>query len=391
MAAGITVMEMGQAIQSSLEPVQSMRCHDVLSREAAIGLHSRARHRLKLSRRKSSDYLLEDPISQSVRAKRSRDQLKQTPAKPSPFFHNDVAFVFTIFTNEEHRGFEFPAHHSTSFRGIKRRRPRSDIDGPNTLEVSRKKRRLRSHLITSRLSQPFSQPATHILNRQGKENGDRRFRKMATTIDLSRRAVRLQATSYLRYSVMNSLRRRLGLVKHTGSEQDNDQNPVNHDMDTSAKAPWQQQAAKPDTGGKKDLASLAKIDTQPTTPPTVAPIEPAAKPPACRLSNPVALPLPSADQPVTIDRISSRIDSTPLSPEPRPPLSWMYDDHEEDSFAFLHLEDEHSADEDSEHVYCDFDAIFGGKSSTPSEPQSPDDHTYEEYMDELDGISWRIR
>lgn len=45
----------------------------------------------------------------------------------------------------------------------KRQRPLSDVDG----EVfrSNKKRRLRLHLITSRLSRPFSFPATYIYNR----------------------------------------------------------------------------------------------------------------------------------------------------------------------------------------------------------------------------------
>ncbi|KAH8803101.1 hypothetical protein F5884DRAFT_683025 [Xylogone sp. PMI_703] len=48
-------------------------------------------------------------------------------------------------------------------RPFKRRRALSDVDGgPNG---GRKKRRLRLHLITSRLSRPFSQPATNIANR----------------------------------------------------------------------------------------------------------------------------------------------------------------------------------------------------------------------------------
>lgn len=45
----------------------------------------------------------------------------------------------------------------------KRRRPLSDVDG-GPFE-SKKKRRLRLSLITSRLSQPFSSPATYIYDR----------------------------------------------------------------------------------------------------------------------------------------------------------------------------------------------------------------------------------
>ncbi|EPE29533.1 hypothetical protein GLAREA_00693 [Glarea lozoyensis ATCC 20868] len=51
-----------------------------------------------------------------------------------------------------------PTHQS-----FKRRRALSDVDGGGN--EGRKKRRLRLHLITSRLSLPFSQPATNIVNR----------------------------------------------------------------------------------------------------------------------------------------------------------------------------------------------------------------------------------
>lgn len=50
-------------------------------------------------------------------------------------------------------------------RPCKRRRALSDVDGDGN--EGRKKRRLRLYLITSRLSRPFSQPATNIVNRGG--------------------------------------------------------------------------------------------------------------------------------------------------------------------------------------------------------------------------------
>lgn len=52
-----------------------------------------------------------------------------------------------------------PAHN----RPFKRRRALSDVDGDGN--EGRKKRRLRLYLITSRLSRPFSQPASNIVNR----------------------------------------------------------------------------------------------------------------------------------------------------------------------------------------------------------------------------------
>lgn len=50
-----------------------------------------------------------------------------------------------------------------SNRPFKRRRALSDVDGDGN--KGRKKRRLRLDLITSRLSRPFSQPASNIVNR----------------------------------------------------------------------------------------------------------------------------------------------------------------------------------------------------------------------------------
>jgi hypothetical protein len=49
-----------------------------------------------------------------------------------------------------------------SHKPFKRRRALSDVDGDGN--EGRKKRRLRLHLITSRLSRPFSQPASNIVN-----------------------------------------------------------------------------------------------------------------------------------------------------------------------------------------------------------------------------------
>lgn len=60
----------------------------------------------------------------------------------------------------------------------KRRRALHDVDGPHTGSLACKKRRLRRHLITSRLSRPYSSPATHILNREAAA-GAKRFLKMA--------------------------------------------------------------------------------------------------------------------------------------------------------------------------------------------------------------------
>ncbi|KAH6627405.1 hypothetical protein F5144DRAFT_271769 [Chaetomium tenue] len=77
-----------------------------------------------------------------------------------------------------------PASHSGSC--LKRRRPDTDIDGPGTSSTTYKKRRLLRHLITSRLSQPFSLPATHILNREAVASGDKRFLKLTAIMSARR-------------------------------------------------------------------------------------------------------------------------------------------------------------------------------------------------------------
>lgn len=61
----------------------------------------------------------------------------------------------------------------------KRTRPIHDVDGPHTEFLSCKKRRLRRDLITSRLSRPYSMPATHIIHREASASGDKRFMKLA--------------------------------------------------------------------------------------------------------------------------------------------------------------------------------------------------------------------
>lgn len=267
-----------------------------------------------------------------------------------------------IFTRVETRALDSTAFDFTRpLKPVrsKRHRHRLDVDGPNTAELSCKKRRLRADLITSRLSQPYSQPATHILNREGMESGDKRFLKMATTIDMARRIAHLHGTSFLRFSLMNRLRRKLGLWP----DKDKDE-------------AWQPQTLQDASGGKYLKPSdSAATDRQ------------KGKIPAPRLSKPAALPLPSADLAATKNRTSPRIQ--PMgSPELRPtelrPIA-HYEELEEDSFSFLHADDESAGDvPDDENVYSDFGVIFGS-------PTEGEDHTYEEYLDELDGISWMTR
>lgn len=75
------------------------------------------------------------------------------------------AFAFTFSTRPTFKfSFNEPISQPVaSHKPFKRRRALSDVDGGGN--EGRKKRRLRLHLITSRLSRPFSQPASNIINR----------------------------------------------------------------------------------------------------------------------------------------------------------------------------------------------------------------------------------
>ncbi|SPQ26280.1 eca882d0-d8e2-4fb9-a919-aeebf9b3210a [Thermothielavioides terrestris] len=79
-----------------------------------------------------------------------------------------------------------PAPHERPKPCLKRRRPDTDVDGHNTASLGCKKRRLLRNLVTSRLSQPFSLPATHILNREAVATGETRFLKLAAIMSARR-------------------------------------------------------------------------------------------------------------------------------------------------------------------------------------------------------------
>ncbi|KAM0430945.1 hypothetical protein ACHAPT_005579 [Fusarium lateritium] len=287
-------------------------------------------------------------------------------------------------------------------RGTKRRRVVSDVDGFNTAGLSVKKRRLRAELITSRLSQPYSQPATHILNREGQESGDKRFLKMATTLDVARRVAHLHATSFLRFSTMNRLRRRLSLGQPTTGVRRYEQEIAAVAAKVTGKAAWRPQSLLDSSAGRSIRAYPvgngivgppgAVLPTRPQGAFT-APKPPLqhAKPTACRLSKLTSRPLSAAEAAATKKRTSPRIH--PLrSPElrptgPMPPL----DDLEEDSFAYMHPADDDwdDAGDDQESVYSDFSVLFGQSSDGVADGE--DDRSYEEYLDELDGICWMSR
>lgn len=107
--------------------------------------------------------------------------------------------------------FDRPASVSSpTNRPFKRRRALSDVDGDGN--EGRKKRRLRLYLITSRLSRPFSQPASNIANR-----GVSKIALWGKGRATSRNPLRKAA-------IMNSVRMRLSAAKELMLQRQEDRN-----------------------------------------------------------------------------------------------------------------------------------------------------------------------
>ncbi|RDA93530.1 hypothetical protein CP533_3991 [Ophiocordyceps camponoti-saundersi (nom. inval.)] len=102
--------------------------------------------------------------------------------------------------------------------GLKRRRSDDDVDGPDTAKLSSKKRRLARRLVTSRLSSPYSQPASHI---HGRSDANALITGRASKAEAALAAAAATAaahqrlphatstTSFLRLCAMNRVRQRL--------------------------------------------------------------------------------------------------------------------------------------------------------------------------------------
>ncbi|KAF5024752.1 hypothetical protein F66182_3184 [Fusarium sp. NRRL 66182] len=321
--------------------------------------------------------------------------LRSGPARPP-------SFSFSVSDDSRNRfsPLDIRCQSTSTIRsGVKRRRSASDVDGFNTAGLSVKKRRLRTELITSRLSQPYSQPATHILNREGQEAGDKRFLKMATSVDQARRVAHLQATSFLRFSTMNCLRKRLSLGQLAGSRK-HEQEMAAIASKATGKPAWRSQILQ-DPSMSRSLricptgAGIAgHPSTMSSTKPQPSPLSsnPSqhSKPTACRSSKPAALTLPDSDATANKKRKSPQlfpVRSPELKPTaPLPPL----DDLEEDSFAYMHPTDDDWDDvgDDQDSVYSDFSVLFGQSSDDKNEEE---ERSYEDYLDELDGICWVSR
>jgi len=242
----------------------------------------------------------------------------------------------------------------------KRCRAATDVDGPNTSSLSCKKRRLRLELITSRLSQPFSLPATHILNREGLVHGDRRFAQLGTCANTVKRGLSFNASSspFWRVALLNRTRLHIRDAR----------------LDSLGNLLSRAMVVGSTTSGASQYQA-------------VAPHECSRRPPLASVQQfAQTLPTPAAAR-----RARSPIPSPPASPRLRPvdlgsPYPVMADLDDEEGEAFPTVDGTMYEADDTDEVYSDFAVIFG-----PGSGRDEDEHSYEEYLDELDGISWVLR
>ncbi|KAM7207410.1 hypothetical protein V8F20_002290 [Naviculisporaceae sp. PSN 640] len=287
---------------------------------------------------------------------------------------------------------------------LKRRRPDTDVDGPDTSTLSCKKRRLLRHLITSRLSEPFSTPATHILNRESVASGDRRFLKLATI--LAARRMNYPGTQNLQpHPSQSSILRRTAIFNCVR---------LRHHIQVQPVAPRVENEAEELARG----SALRQI----FAPSTVS----MPRPPFTSPSLPTPMPRDSGGQPVLARTATGsgpappgsppgprpaeggsllRLPSPRLSPRLRPirspelrmtrPAREVVDfELEADDGETAFPSSEHESryeDEPDDHVYTDFSLIFGGGDDGDFSDEENTADNFEDVLDDLDGIPWNAR
>ena len=317
--------------------------------------------------------------AQQPKSARPADHARASPKKPRDF-------TFTEPDPSTRKSFTFSAQLPVRPR-LKRARTTADVDGPNTATLSCKKRRLRLALITSRLSQPFSLPATHILNREALAAGDKRFLKMATHVEMVRRGWAPgggggshSASSFRRFALLNMTRSSLEGCNWTqlGGY-------------LSCRGPAAADKGRPATPVANNTRAPSSLLVPP---PKSVPRPPPSSPSPPRLQSlPCALASRQQQQPTTkpvssppspLGRRAESVERSASEKDAEQRRRSVYDE-DDDCEAFPDsLYD--SSDDPEEDVYSDFGAIFDASPQTDEDP-----HSFEEYLDELDGISWAVR
>ncbi|RYP89329.1 hypothetical protein DL769_000084 [Monosporascus sp. CRB-8-3] len=322
----------------------------------------------------------------------------------------------------------------------KRRRAVHDVDGPGTGSLPCKKRRLRLHLITSRLSQPYSLPATHILNRESSgESALTRFLRRLNTAKVKKAGhqtalVRKAAIlNRVRISVRQAAVQR-GHAHMAGLAARQKALALDHGLlvvtapetsATAARFPGRPSGAGPGVPNAWKPHTTAFLTAPSPLSPSLSPPGPVYGAPGAGGEKKGEATQPLHQPPAPVYTLSRGVEEHERAIVPKSSICAPVpgDDGDEDEGAFpgSDLDGRYAefSDDDMDDVYADFGVLFGGGGGGSSSSSSEDHcaeggsegggsssryregqgsgggeeqggHFYEEYLDELDGIPWVI-
>jgi hypothetical protein len=298
-----------------------------------------------------------------------------------------------------------------SCSSVKRARAASDVDGPNTAALGSKKRRLRKEMVTSRLSRPFSEPATHIITRQFGAGDDKHFLKVAAIMSARRMsgASSTPANQPSHPSPSSLLRRaaivnRIRLNVKLRAVERGDGDVAN--LATNAALLQQNHgvgfvvgARFPVTSSSAPLLAGSGLsgggDAEQNIPPfqlSLAAVEARPRPQLIR---------PKAAEGAARQKLPPSPRTRPLrSPvlrgvRPHYPVDLDEEetiDDDEVAFPTAEHESRYESGDELDDVYADFGMIFGGGGgSADDELEGETEDHYEDYLDDMDGIPWTAR
>ncbi|KAI1339394.1 hypothetical protein F5Y15DRAFT_87414 [Xylariaceae sp. FL0016] len=282
----------------------------------------------------------------------------------------------------------------------KRKRPSHDVDGPGTGILPCKKRRIRHHLITSRLSKPYSLPATHIPNRENDDDDTPVLTRFLKAAVLGAKKAGHQTALVRKAAILNRVRlgvRQAALSRgHTFIiDMAARGNVLNHGL---------QLVTVPATSTGALFPERPPTDHS-QMPPFWRPHTTMFNSAGGKVAAPIEQPPRGGGDFVNAPREKIENPEAKLpsrTPPPRPPDAYpqaetdpggLVDEDDGMSFPSSHSVSRYAdlSDDDMDDVYADFGVLFGGGSRSPEARASgsnDEDHFYEEYLDELDGIPW---
>ncbi|OIW34193.1 hypothetical protein CONLIGDRAFT_677903 [Coniochaeta ligniaria NRRL 30616] len=364
------------------------------------------------------DCLLESPSTASTDFPSPNYGLSSTPIQSpvgiswlsSRSLELASAFSFTQAIPPVGQVFDFskmPQPHKPQL-SVKRRRAASDVDGPNTASQGCKKRRLRRYMVTSRLSRPFSEPATHIINREFIASGDNQFLKLAAILSARRMS---SAASTLLHQISHhspsSLLRRAAVINRfrlnvkSRATQRGDDDVA--DLATNAAMLQQNHGVAFVVGARFPVTSSSAPLLAGSGSSGLRDAQQSVLPFQLSLAAVEARPRPKSPRLKATEASRLKLPPSPrIMPVPTPELSstrsfYLADLHDDEgiddqevAFPTSEHESRYESSDDPDDVYADFGIIFGGGNAEDECEDEEEDH-YEDYMDDMDGIPWTAR